>query len=391
MRCCCAPMTRRRFMSQAAAWAGGLAVGSVLPLWPAPEAEATPGPLAKDATAELLKPLIERYTQIEDDPWVVMHGIRAMGAGLTVKGQSAVDLVCSRFLQEADVGGRRFLTMSLDHQGHTDTFLKTLLEAGVGLDHPFRLNGRGYRVGDLLESAKRQFQFDPKTIDPDDVAWSLIAFSLVMPPDHDTWTNATDRRVRLRDVIAFGFDTLDKTSERLARAKSQGIMPTGKDAIHGFTCGGTHLIYALATVVGNGYHEPNFASRLRSHLDLLIWRLDADWGLWESHYKQANAVPGQGNLVDLYYRDAILKFYGHAHEILSYARLHGLYVPSRAQSKTIDRASERMLQAVKGIVDLDLLSMRKTKRPLFHLLIGDSCHAYHGLRMAMGINQVKKA
>jgi hypothetical protein len=47
-----------------------------------------------------------------------------------------------------------------------------------------------------------------------------------------------------------------------------------------------------------------------------------------------------------------------------------------------------LTEAVKGIKEIDLFEIRTINRRLFHLLVGDSCHAYHGIHMVPGVNQV---
>ena len=165
-------------------------------------------------------------------------------------------------------------------------------------------------------------------------------------------------------------------------------MPTEKDAIHGFTCGGTPLIYGVAACVGNGYRQDDFVKRLQAHLDLLVWRLEADGYLLDRFYRQSAPPPGQERIYDLFFRDAMMKFYGHSFEILSYVKRKRLFTPTADQAHAIERAGATLAQAVKGIEEVDLFEVRKTNLHLFHLLVGDACHAYHGIRMAPGVNQI---
>lgn len=383
---CC--LTRRRFLQVASAWAGGMALSRALPSAAAVESRAIPVPSQLGGTAGILRGVVTKYAPLQDDGWTLMHGVRAVGGALTVKGESAVDLLCSRFLKEKMVAGKRHLYMPVEIEGHTDTFLKTVLEAGVSPDHPFQLNGHRYTINDLVKSAKGLLTFDPRTFDRDDLAWTLIAFSLQMPPSRDTWTNAHGQRLRLTDLIRFGFDALDEACRQLQRAKDRGAMPTEKDAIHGFTCGGTHLIYGLASCVGNGYRRDDFAKRLQAHLDLLVWRLEADGFLMERFYRQSPAPPGLERTYDLFFRDAMMKFYGHSFEILSYVKRKRLFTPTADQAHAIEKSAGKLHEAVKGIEGVDLFEFRKTNLRLFHLLVGDACHAYHGIQMAPGVNQV---
>src|SRR5574337_426319 len=227
---CC--LTRRRFLQVASAWAGGMALFQALPAAAAVESRVIAVPSQLGGTAGILQRLVTKYAPLEDDGWTLMHGVRAVGGTLNVKGERAVDILCSRFLKEKMVIGKRYLYMSVEIEGHTNTFLKTALEAGVSPDHPFQLNGHQYTIDDLFTSAQGFLTFDPRTFDRDDLAWTLTAFSHQMPPNRDTWTNAHGQRLRLTELIRFGFDTLDETCRQLQQAKDRGVMPTKKDAIH---------------------------------------------------------------------------------------------------------------------------------------------------------------
>lgn len=385
-------LTRRRFLQAAAAWTTGVALSGPLLSTAAEKRSPIPVPSTLDGAGAILKEIVVKYARLADDPWTLMHGVRAMGRGFTIKGQNAIEFLCSRFLKQKTVAGKSYLYMPLDDEGHTNAFLKTILEAGVPPSHPFRLDGRRHTVGDLVISAKALFTFDPKTIDPDDIAWTLIAFSLQIPPSRDTWTNAYGQQIRFSDVIRFGFDTLDDATKRFRSAKERGVMPDANDKIVHFTCGGTHLVYGLASCVGNGRGGVDFAERLKKHLDLMVWRLEADGSLMERFYRDVPSPqakpPGWEKVYALYHNDAMIKFFGHAFEIISYARHRRLFAPSAVQARAIEKAGATLADAVRGIKGVDLFEVRKTNKRLFHLLVGDCCHAYHGIHMVPGVNEV---
>lgn len=388
----CMCMTRREFLRTASIVAGGLALSGALPKAAAGTQPLVSVPKVLDEAQTILAALIARHAPLQDDPWVMMHGIRAMGPDFTVGSERAVDLLLSRFLKQKQVAGQTYLYMPTEHEGHANACLKTLLEVGVPLSHSFALDGRHYTISDLVDSAKALFVFDPKTVDRDELAWTLIALSLQVDPSKDAWTNAYGQQIRFGDVVRLGLDTLDATTRQFRQAKARGVMPTEKDAIMGLTCGGTHLAYSLASCVANRHGGDEARARLLDYLDLHIWRLQADGHLMETFYRQAappqEAPSALRRLAALYYHDALLKFYGHSFEIISYARRHRLLVPTPAQTQTIGQAAGRLREAVKAVGTTDFFEFRQTNRRLFHHLVGDSCHAYHGIRMAPGVNQV---
>jgi hypothetical protein len=388
-----AELTRRHFLQAAATMAGGIALSRTLPAAAAEGPSPVPIPSTLNGTEGILKKVVGQYARLDDDPWVLMHGIRAMGRDFTVKGEKAVDFLCSRFLKQKTVAGKSYLHMLPEHDGgHANAFLKTILEAGIPPSHSFRLDGRRYTVGDLVSGAKALFVFDPKTKNRDDNAWTLIAFSLQISPSRDVWTNAEGQRIAFSDLVRSGFDAMDNATRQLRSAKERGVIPDSKDLIQDFTCGGTHLLYGLASAVGNGHRGSDFPKRLKEHLDLHVWRLEADGRLIDRFFTQIPPPPGNQQdwekTYALYRNDATIKFYGHSFEILSYARRRRLFSPTPAQARAIEKAGATLTEAVKGIKEIDLFEIRTINRRLFHLLVGDSCHAYHGIHMVPGVNQV---
>ncbi len=390
---CCGRVSRREILTWALLGAGALALKPIAALAaPAPASPRGVGP--SFALAERsLRSLVARQAVATDDPWVVMHGIRAMGKGFNVAGGSAVEYLASSELREKEVAGQKYLHMPREVEGHENTFLKTVLEAGVGLDHPIPAAGRRHAVADLVESAKRLFTFDP-TLSPfdksrDEIAWSIIAFSMTTKPSQDRWKNTEGQEIRFRDVVDAAFTTAESASAEFLGAMKRGVMPAWKDRISNFTCGGTHLIYSLAVAVRYGHAGKRGRERLSDQLSLLIWRLKADLVLLDQYYeKVARVFPAQTTAWRPYQLDSRLKFLGHAFETLSYVRLQELYSLTAEQEQQVQTAKETLRESILEVNDLGVTEFKKTNRKLYDLLIGDACHAYHGIHMVPGVNQV---
>ena len=390
---CCGGVTRREVLTWALLGAGALAlepVGSLAAESPASQRGARPTlPQAEGA----LRDLVSRHAAAADNPWAMMHGIRALGNRFSVAGGSAVEYLSSRELREKELAGQKYLYMPREVEGHENTFLKTLLEAGVELSTPITAAGRRHTVADLVESAKKLFSFDP-ALSPvdnsrDELAWSIIAFSITTKPGQDDWKNAEGQEMRFRDVVEAGFASAESASADFLAAKKRGVMPAWKDRISNFTCGGTHLIYSLAVAVRYGHLGKRGRERLAEQLSLLICRLKADLVLLEQYYaKVARVYPTKTQAWRPYELDSRLKFLGHAFEILSYVRLQGLYVLTPEQEQQARAAKQTLAETILEVKNLNLIAFKKTNRKLFDLLIGDACHAYHGIHMAAGVNQV---
>ncbi len=117
---------------------------------------------------------------------------------------------------------------------------------------------------------------------------------------------------------------------------------------------------------------------MKPQFDLLIWRLSVDERFIDGYYNQVgDQYPP--DLARMYRLDTKLKFLGHAFEIISYAREFNLFQPSVAQDQVIRVAQQRLGDVIEDIEREDVGKYAGDKA-LFHLLVGDACHAYHGIK-----------
>ena len=137
-----ASLTRRQLL------AGGTALLAASAI---PSAGARAG---DDGTA-----VIRRYASLPDDPWAVCHGIRGMGRDFAMKsGGRAVDWLLETQLAVLPANGSGALGFPIQVEVHPNMFLKTLLEAGVPLDHGFTHEGNRLTLHDVLEGARGLFR-----------------------------------------------------------------------------------------------------------------------------------------------------------------------------------------------------------------------------------------
>lgn len=375
--------TRRAFLRSTLV---GLASAGSRGLWLPflmPTAAQVQDPLQR--TRQVLRRIILQHAAAEDTPQLVIHGIRAMGEGFMVNGQPAIRHLCARYLQEKVVKGQTYLYMPIEHEGHTNAFLsEALLDRGVPQSYPFRWNRRRYTVADLVAGAKATFAFAPSSQDPNDLAWSLLAFAQATAPRRDGWVNAWGMRVRFSEVVELGLAILEQESMRLQGAMLHGSPPADETpdpgGIRSYACAGTHLIYGLTACLRRGHQQPDFADRMRSQLDLLVWRLEADSRLVDRYYLQVSSDQ-PAEIIQFYRWDAKLKFLGHAFEVLNYARRFRLFEPTGDQRQTVARAQQELIEIIEAIGSVDLRRHVGDKE-LFDLLVSDACHAYHGLQLA---------
>ena len=181
-------------------------------------------------------------------------------------------------------------------------------------------------------------------------------------------------------------DAVVEVAPRLMEEASRPVLQAMKDdrperakaPVHGFTCGGTHMLYALLTAVQTGHAGRDRAQRVRELVDLMAWRLHADVGLIEAFYKPRAAEPG----AYWYEVDAKLKILGHGAECLAFAVQRGLVKLQPAQQTRHRAALATLRRMLAELERRDLSEARRVNPELFRQIVGDTCHARHGLRFA---------
>ena len=103
--------------------------------------------------------VIRRWASRPEDPWAVCHGVRAMGREFTIAGgQRAVDWLLETHLASVSINGTTCLAFSVSVEVHPNSFLKTLLEAGVRMDHPFTHQGQRRTLQYVVAGARLLFR-----------------------------------------------------------------------------------------------------------------------------------------------------------------------------------------------------------------------------------------
>jgi len=242
--------------------------------------------------------------------------------------------------------------------------------AGLGPNNPFKQFG-----GDTGAKAR----FDPARVNPNNMAWSLVALTTVAPPTRGRWVNAWGQDVKLAEFAQRAFRVAEIATQQVRSAWLQNQPLAAKSTIHDFTCGGTHLIYSLVVAVRNGYLEQNAEQRLRDQLAMMIYRMWADIDLIDRFF--ADTPNGSQPLPRWASLDAKWKFLGHAFEVYHYASRHQLVRPTAAEARIVDRARQLLPRLAKEVRELDLDAVRRHNEDLFRQFVGDTCHAYRGVHL----------
>jgi hypothetical protein len=336
--------------------------------------DALAAPASDDGVA-----IIRRYAGAPDDPWAVAHGLRGIGRDFTINGgRRAVDYLLEDVLVTLPANGKGALGFPIEVEAHPNSFLKTLLEAGVPLDHAFTHEGRRRTLRDVVDGARALFRPALVSSAPAALPWSVIALTRTTTPLRHQWTNAWGETVALDLVVERALRLLEQASLPLAEAMRAGRPETAHAPVHGFTCGGTHMLYALLVAVHAGYTGKDRRERVQQQVDLLVWRLSADLDLIERFYGERAGKAGAA----WYVLDAKLKLLGHGAECLAFATLHDVAGLTPSQRERRQAAVGMLTRMLRDLEARDLGEAKALDRELYRQLIGDVCHARHGLTLA---------
>ncbi|MDX2031467.1 MAG: hypothetical protein SF339_12400 [Blastocatellia bacterium] len=328
--------------------------------------------------------MLEYYARDLGNASVLIHAVRGFGRNFTMAdGRNAVDHLLGQYAAEKEVAGKRYVYFKREAEVHENSFLKTFLEAGVGLDKSFAVGGNRHTLRDAAESAKALFRFDPQDLyrydadqyryDPtpmparrgpngepmnqrgelvhEHLPWGLIAFSIMLPPAQSAWTNAYGEKLDLAAVLDRGLAEYESTCLLTRDALRQGQRETEafRQEIKKYSCFGLHSVYGFLAGLKHGYRNNNLETRLQELMDVVIYRLKGDAEMIDQEYAAANSQPlppqmiatlaryglNQAQVAEALRLRAQIKMFGHAFEAINYARLHKLIAFTPEQERRI--------------------------------------------------------
>ncbi|MGH9798892.1 MAG: hypothetical protein ACRD82_00865, partial [Blastocatellia bacterium] len=265
----------------------------------------------------------------------------------------------------------RYVYFTREAEVHGNSFLKTMLEAGVSQDQAITVGNNRYTLRDLGESAKALFRFDPQNFDRYEpsllgqhLPWGLIAFSILVSPSQATWTNAYGETINLPDVIDRTLAVYESTCADIEKTVGHGELESldFRQAIAKYSCAGMHNVYCYFSCLKHGYTGNNLQTRLNKLLDNVLLRLKGDSQAIDREADAAKADPNLANnlaiegkggklaskgvapantLEVMRYRFQI-RMLGHALEAINYAQLHKLFTLTPAQKGRL-QAGEQLL------------------------------------------------
>jgi hypothetical protein len=365
-----------------------------------------------DVRAQALA-LLDRVLRTEAanpaNAWALAHGLLAYGRDFqATDGRSAVEVLAADFLEqlpldgvEGGVPGFPAKRGEVRVEPHTDLVVKSLLEAGWGLDEALPTVKTTPR--DLIAGSQARFAPNvpsaeaggggPRFADANDAPWTTDAWCTAAgddAPPPASWTTASGVPVELEGVAGNLLATLETESYFLRTAKEAGAkVEKRKQGIFRYTCGGSHLFQGVASCAAAGVPAGDGTrTRLAKQIELYLYRVPIETRTVDAMLMQA---PKFRSI--LYNQD--IKFLGHLLEALGKVERDGLWTPSAKDRAMLEMAETRLvfhlLQQEKigtyrpeALAKLARATDKTSQDPLrgfqFYLdLVGDAAHARHGL------------
>jgi hypothetical protein len=344
---------------------------------------ASAAPPASPSTAEQLRALCRTQGAEPRNAWALAHGIVLEGRGFRARdGRLAVDVIVSDFLRREEAPGGRglyfepFTADGTPVEPHPALQVKTLVLAGVPLSRRFQAAWGPVTLGALVEDLERDFR--PELATSPEGAWALDALGHVLAPGA-SFRNGAGETVRIDAVMNEALATLEAAHAELAAGMKAGLpqVPKQKQGIYLHPCGGLHFFQAVASWARHPAVRKAWGERLDTQVEVLLYRLGSEARQYEAALARAPAA------YRLPLLSQSLKFYGHFLETLGRYRRENGWSPTPRQRQAVTRAHQLLEATVRRLGEagaLQNLEPLSRQQPQLYLdLVGDACHAAHGL------------
>jgi hypothetical protein len=300
----------------------------------------------------------------------------------TRDGRSAIDAAASFAQPSADRPPRYSFPLELRGkpvEPHPHLIVKTFLELGLSPEHKLRASdGAEITVRSLLTDLRKHMREPQTDAQWHDAPWWLTALEL--DPERDDQGLTPVRNAALARLEADDAVLASDAPEPFAANAPMGAAKRNKSHIYGHPCGGLHFIQAVLRAA-HASTSQDFRTRTQRQLALLLRRHAAERELYaqtlRSHPEARLMVSGQQ-----------LKFFGHLLETLALAARLGTAEGDATLTAQLAGAQRLAVSDLLGALEqleqeraYERLSEIAAQRPQLALdLVGDGCHAVHGLR-----------
>ncbi len=327
--------------------------------------------------------------------WALAHGVKTLGPSfLASDGRKAIDVIFHDFLLRntlpdggagpgAPYGFLRYSADGTPIEPHTNLNAKALVD-DAKMPLTTRLAGPWgpITLQQLVDSAKAGFRHSPQS--PEywrDVGWTLGLFAVTHKPGA-TWKANDGTVVNLDQVFDDALTELERATADLEQGLEQHLpqVDKRKQGVYAHSCGGLHFVQGVLSWARHPAVKKKWGKRLDDQIAIHFYRLESERRQYEAAYQQTLTSMPQYKVQVLV---QMVKFYGHWLETDAHFRDDFGWKPTAAQLQDINRAKAFLDIAVRALEEdhtLErMLELKKTQKQVYLDLIGDSCHAAHGL------------
>jgi hypothetical protein len=355
----------------------------------------TPDPL-HEAARNALSGMVAQHGVLIDNPWALLHALLALGPETKLPdGRDAIDALFSDYAELSFEGTLIHFPKNRIVEGktiliepHTDLALKVLTEIGVSPERIFTVQGTKKTFGDLYRSSLLEAHLDARTnrssfASPNDTPWSIQALSTFAKPNR-TWESA-QLVMKLEDLTLFLMAVVHQETRFLAQAyaNKQGFEKK-KQGIFKYTCGGMHLIQALAYAHARGFGDEKSNNVITEQIVLLYYRFPIELSIYDELMQKHPDYKIQLLIQRL-------KFVGHFLETTAKLEILG-FSQSSEQTRAVQKGALDQLALITEALRKEGLIQKPQSaatQQLYLDLIGDAAHAIYGADLIMGRRSIR--
>ena len=348
------------------------------------------------ATRNALAGMVELHGVLIDNPWALLHALLALGPNTILPdGRDAIDALFEQHAElsfsgelvhfpKKKVEGKKTILI----EPHTDLALKVLTEIGVSPERSFTVQGKKKTFGDLYRSSLLEAHLDARTnrssfASPNDTPWSIQALSTFANPG-TSWESG-GLVMTLENLQLFLMAVVHQETRFLAQAyNNKQAFEKKKQGIFKYTCGGMHLIQALAYAHARGFGTEQDKQVLTEQVVLLYYRFPIELSIYDKLMQQHPDYKIQ-LLVQR------LKFVGHFLETTAKLEILG-FSKATVQMRAVQKGALQQLTLITEALRKEgLLQKPQTAatKQIYLDLIGDAAHAVYGIDLITGRRSIR--
>lgn len=352
-------------------------------------------PAKKPHAEEVLRAHCLVWAADPKNPWALAHGAKLFGPSyLASDGRRASEVILHDYLLRnqypdggagpgAPMGFLRYDADGVPVEPHTNLNAESLVvDAKVPLNERFKTMWGEVTLNQLVDASKLGFRHVPGN--PKywaDVGWTLSLFAATQKPG-TKWKTAEGAEISLDTVFDDALTELENETTELSDglAKNLPQVPKRKQGVYAHSCGGLHFVQGVLAWAKHPAVKKKWGARIDKQVAIHFYRLESERVQYDAAYQQALAGMPQFKLPVLV---QMVKFYGHWLETVGHFKQTFGWKPNAAQKQAINKAKAYLDMAVRALEDAkafdSMPQLQKSQPQLYLDLIGDSCHAAHGL------------